>query len=210
MGYYKGIAIDRAGWNPLLEQHPEWFTAILLYGTEDGWDELERRQDSTEQHQAFAGSLAISVRNIHRYWLGQRRLQSERGPVPAVIGQAKRGSPAFKVGRNAPCPCGSGNKYKRCHGTAKVEDVTVKDSRYPVHSRLSQRLSRDGMTVEIQIYEDGNAGWLLEVVDEFGNSTVWDESFPTDHAALTEALNTIATEGMVSLIGSIPANTMRH
>ncbi|MYF90782.1 MAG: preprotein translocase subunit SecA, partial [Gemmatimonadetes bacterium] len=21
-----------------------------------------------------------------------------------------------KVGRNAPCPCGSGKKYKRCHG----------------------------------------------------------------------------------------------
>jgi uncharacterized protein len=121
MGYYKGIAIDRAGWNPLLEQHPEWFTAILLYGAEDGWGELERRQDSIEQHQAFAGSLAISVRNIHRYWLRQRRLQSARGTLPAVIGQAEPGSPAFKVGRNAPCPCGSGNKYKRCHGTAKVE-----------------------------------------------------------------------------------------
>ncbi|MXX32509.1 MAG: preprotein translocase subunit SecA, partial [Chloroflexi bacterium] len=23
-----------------------------------------------------------------------------------------------KVGRNAPCPCGSGKKYKRCHGKA--------------------------------------------------------------------------------------------
>ncbi|MFQ5427157.1 MAG: SEC-C metal-binding domain-containing protein, partial [Gaiellales bacterium] len=21
-----------------------------------------------------------------------------------------------KVGRNQPCPCGSGKKYKRCHG----------------------------------------------------------------------------------------------
>ncbi|HNL25014.1 MAG TPA: SEC-C metal-binding domain-containing protein [Pseudomonadales bacterium] len=21
-----------------------------------------------------------------------------------------------KVGRNAPCPCGSGKKYKQCHG----------------------------------------------------------------------------------------------
>ena len=21
-----------------------------------------------------------------------------------------------KIGRNAPCPCGSGNKYKHCHG----------------------------------------------------------------------------------------------
>ena len=23
---------------------------------------------------------------------------------------------ADKVGRNDPCPCGSGKKYKRCHG----------------------------------------------------------------------------------------------
>ncbi len=23
---------------------------------------------------------------------------------------------AAKVGRNDPCPCGSGKKYKRCHG----------------------------------------------------------------------------------------------
>ena len=25
-------------------------------------------------------------------------------------------SQGYKVGRNAPCPCGSGKKYKRCHG----------------------------------------------------------------------------------------------
>jgi len=24
-----------------------------------------------------------------------------------------------KVGRNDPCPCGSGKKYKKCHGTEK-------------------------------------------------------------------------------------------
>ncbi|MDL1950502.1 hypothetical protein FBQ97_11905, partial [Acidobacteria bacterium ACD] len=23
-----------------------------------------------------------------------------------------------KVGRNDPCPCGSGKKYKKCHGAA--------------------------------------------------------------------------------------------
>ena len=25
---------------------------------------------------------------------------------------------APKVGRNDPCPCGSGQKYKKCHGAA--------------------------------------------------------------------------------------------
>ena len=29
---------------------------------------------------------------------------------------ASRPSASRKVGRNAPCPCGSGKKYKRCHG----------------------------------------------------------------------------------------------
>jgi preprotein translocase subunit SecA len=26
------------------------------------------------------------------------------------------GTTSTKVGRNAPCPCGSGKKYKKCHG----------------------------------------------------------------------------------------------
>jgi hypothetical protein len=33
-----------------------------------------------------------------------------------VIKTVKREEP--KVGRNDPCPCGSGTKYKKCHGTA--------------------------------------------------------------------------------------------
>ena len=31
-----------------------------------------------------------------------------------TIKQNKRDEP--KVGRNDPCPCGSGKKYKKCHG----------------------------------------------------------------------------------------------
>ncbi|MBW2362419.1 MAG: SEC-C domain-containing protein, partial [Deltaproteobacteria bacterium] len=27
-------------------------------------------------------------------------------------------APQGKVGRNDPCPCGSGHKYKKCHGAA--------------------------------------------------------------------------------------------
>jgi preprotein translocase subunit SecA len=33
-----------------------------------------------------------------------------RGPILASE------PPAPKVGRNEPCPCGSGKKYKHCHG----------------------------------------------------------------------------------------------
>jgi preprotein translocase subunit SecA len=37
------------------------------------------------------------------------------GPRRAPAGDAK---PGGKVGRNEPCPCGSGRKYKKCHGAA--------------------------------------------------------------------------------------------
>lgn len=39
--------------------------------------------------------------------VARRLLEAERGPQPA--------SASPKIGRNDPCPCGSGKKYKKCH-----------------------------------------------------------------------------------------------
>ena len=41
--------------------------------------------------------------------------EPRRGSPVAVVEQRVL-SEADKVGRNDPCPCGSGKKYKRCHG----------------------------------------------------------------------------------------------
>ena len=71
----------------------------------------------------------------------------------------------------------------------------------PKESSLSQVVERDGRSVQVEIYNDGTGGWLLEVVDEFGNSSVWDQSFETEQYALDEALKTIREEGIESLIG---------
>ncbi|NJB78136.1 preprotein translocase subunit SecA [Xanthomonas arboricola] len=40
--------------------------------------------------------------------------QMQGGNVPVPVSQVTRDEP--KVGRNDPCPCGSGKKYKHCHG----------------------------------------------------------------------------------------------
>lgn len=69
-------------------------------------------------------------------------------------------------------------------------------------SPLSQSLSSGGRTVNIEIYRlKGESSWVLEIEDEFNNSTVWDDPFETDSAALTEAKKTILAEGVGSLIG---------
>jgi preprotein translocase subunit SecA len=44
-------------------------------------------------------------------------LPRARGSTPAHPGAAGAAAlPAARVGRNDPCPCGSGKKYKKCHG----------------------------------------------------------------------------------------------
>jgi preprotein translocase subunit SecA len=44
----------------------------------------------------------------------QRELQYQTGPAQAEAPKPVRAG--AKVGRNDPCPCGSGKKYKKCHG----------------------------------------------------------------------------------------------
>jgi preprotein translocase subunit SecA len=38
------------------------------------------------------------------------------GAAAAVVTAPAAGAPWAKTPRNAPCPCGSGKKYKHCHG----------------------------------------------------------------------------------------------
>jgi len=38
---------------------------------------------------------------------------------PSESGTTKRSSSGSSISRNAPCPCGSGKKYKRCHGASE-------------------------------------------------------------------------------------------
>ena len=68
-------------------------------------------------------------------------------------------------------------------------------------SPLCQELNDDGKTVDVQIYRGGGSDWILEVVDEYGNSTVWDDQFASDAEALNELKATIEAEGIESLIG---------
>ena len=44
-----------------------------------------------------------------------------------------------KIGRNAPCPCGSGKKYKRCCLSVQQKKRPVKKQRFvPVYTELDQ------------------------------------------------------------------------
>ena len=65
--------------------------------------------------------IELSLVKMHAYWKDSRASQPG-GLVDddfhfggqQEVGQVIRGGP--KIGRNDPCPCGSGKKFKKCCG----------------------------------------------------------------------------------------------
>jgi uncharacterized protein len=75
--------------------------------------------------------------------------------------------------------------------------TNASDDAYDItHSPLERTLSGEGHTLRIDIYKGlDEPDWVLEIEDEEGTSTVFDERFATDQAALEAALSTIEAEG---------------
>ena len=71
---------------------------------------------------------------------------------------------------------------------------TSSEDEPPVESALSGPLVRNAVSVDVQIYGDGEGRWILEVVDEEETSHVWDEHFDTDSDAYAEALRALDQE----------------
>ena len=116
MGFMKGLVLDVEGWMPLTSLHTEWFTVLRLYGTEDGWEVLNEVSHDLDQHQEYADQLPEDIRKIHGYWLERRGKGIVAGAPPYEVASGTLVM-SDKLGRNDPCPCGSGKKFKFCHGS---------------------------------------------------------------------------------------------
>ena len=99
--------------NPLVEYQKEGFSMFeALMGT--------MQADVVEKVFSVQTVREQSVQQLEQQQRPQRVVmshggQTEQAPAGAPPGAAVKRE-ADKVGRNDPCPCGSGKKYKRCHG----------------------------------------------------------------------------------------------
>ena len=111
-GYLEGVMLSEADWYEHGE--PEkveelLFPFMLLSGqmreaAEGAGDTIPSRDEEREMKREASTTFGDSVMSVYAYWLDKR---ISHAPV-------RREGP--KVGRNDPCPCGSGKKYKSCHG----------------------------------------------------------------------------------------------
>lgn len=126
-GFISAVAMMEDMWTPLLESESAGFLAMIRALTrEDETVEERKIMDDPELQNLLIAGLPLTVRSIHQFWkehltkLGDE-LFGENGSVARMEQSLKipprptvRGQP--KIGRNDPCPCGSGKKFKKCCG----------------------------------------------------------------------------------------------
>jgi hypothetical protein len=92
---------------------------ILRDGTEA---EMAARQQASEtfynEKAASKVKTPYGLEYSPHYHREARRQNAAPEPAPPPA-MDPLPDPAHKVGRNDPCPCGSGRKYKKCHGEAQ-------------------------------------------------------------------------------------------
>jgi len=102
-GYAQGVALAAAQWGAGGQAMTILLTPILSFTSKTDWRGHDFNADEVENIQQ---AITPNVREIHAYWLA-RREEFSSSAIPI-----QRSEP--RVGRNDPCPCGSGRKYKRC------------------------------------------------------------------------------------------------
>lgn len=115
-GFMRGMHMLHDGWAELMddEKHGGCLVPMMmLYHEHDEDPKMRPDPISAEQREDVIAHMAVGLVQAYRYFRSQREA-SVSSPAP----EPRRGTPKF--GRNDPCPCGSGKKYKRCCGAATV------------------------------------------------------------------------------------------
>lgn len=89
---------------------------------------IEPREDIEAREQARRSAASASLRYSHAGAENQAERKSVRTPTRGHRERSNVTSFARverKIGRNEPCPCGSGRKYKHCHGKAGSTEQRV-------------------------------------------------------------------------------------
>ncbi len=115
-GFLRGMELRKTEWAALLddEKHGGWLVPIFALAQEHNPDPEMRPYKgaiSAEQREKLIVGAAAAVTGIYRYFEATRFV--ERQPFDNVT-TFRRTAP--KIGRNDPCPCGSGKKFKQCCG----------------------------------------------------------------------------------------------
>ena len=110
-GFVQGMRLCWNDWQPLLATPlgQAWFRPIALLGEGEFSADQDELTETPAMRTELAQQIPQAVLDLHAHWLPFRRAVHERTVARPM---------QTKVGRNEPCPCGSGKKFKKCCGAA--------------------------------------------------------------------------------------------
>jgi uncharacterized protein len=99
-GYLRAVRLAKNEWQAGGQEIADLLAPIRAFTEETDW--YAHALDDEAEVERLRDSIVPNVRAIHAKWLAVRS-------APQLPARRDR-----RVGRNDPCPCGSGKKYKRC------------------------------------------------------------------------------------------------
>ena len=112
-GFMRGMHMRHEGWSELVndEEHGGCLVPMMmLYHEHDADPEMRPDPITPDKREQVIAFMAAGLMNAYEYFRKER--EADLG-VP--VSESRR-----KIGRNGPCPCGSGKKYKKCCGSAPI------------------------------------------------------------------------------------------
>lgn len=106
LGFIEGIELTGKAWDPIFkDRRADQVVLPIVALSGEAPDEVYQELDE-EKRAEIVETLPVLLQMIDAYWRDPRRRLPGPEPMRAV-----------KIGRNDPCPCGSGTKYKKCCGS---------------------------------------------------------------------------------------------
>lgn len=104
-GYMRGVGLALDQWNAGGLEMEILLTPIKAFTHETDWMAHDEKLSEVEVDN-IRNAIIPNVLDIYAFWLARR------GDNQSDVSTVRRDSP--RIGRNDPCPCGSGKKYKKC------------------------------------------------------------------------------------------------
>ncbi|MFQ6615004.1 MAG: UPF0149 family protein, partial [Fidelibacterota bacterium] len=104
-GFLTGVNMTLDAWDPIMENEEtaRLMLPFIVYGPQNNRPgEMKKTAEDIDNGLAV---IPYAVTEIYKFWLPNRRDLAEA---------THRAVARPSVGRNDPCPCGSGKKFKKC------------------------------------------------------------------------------------------------
>jgi uncharacterized protein len=115
-GFMRGMRMRHDAWSELINDEQDGGCLVpimMLFHEHDEDPEMRSDPITPKNREQVIAFMAAGLMNAYEYFRKEREVD-----LSVDAPEIRRN--AAKIGRNDPCPCGSGKKYKKCCGSTTI------------------------------------------------------------------------------------------